>query len=86
MSLVSNYKCVPVSGRFGQGCYTYKCVLDTDETGVMKIEIFADSVEQAVSIAALQFGAVLSYSYVSDSIISLILAPYSSGSCLLYLD
>lgn len=86
MSLISNYKYIPVSGRFGQGCYTYKCVLDTEETGVTKIDIFADSVELAINIVALQFGAVLSYSYVSDNVISLILAPYSSGSCLLYLD
>ena len=85
MSLVSGYKDYPVNGRFGNGCYTYKCVLDTDETGIVKIEIFANSVEEAISIAEVQFGVVLEWSYLSQDIISLILAPYSSGTCLLYM-
>ena len=85
MSLVSNYKNYPISGRFGSGCYTYKCVLDTDETGIIKIEIFANSVEEAVSIAETQFGVVLNWAYISQDIISLALAPYSSGTCLLYM-
>lgn len=85
MSLVSRYKDTPITNRYGRGSYTYKCVLDTEETGIIKIEIFANNVEEAVSIAANQFGAVVSWSYISDDIISLILAPYSSGTCLLYM-
>lgn len=85
MSLVSRYKDIPVQSRVGNGMYTYKCVLDTDETGVVKIEIFANSPEIAVNLASMQFGAVLNWSYIGDDIISLILAPYSSGTCLLYL-
>lgn len=86
MSLVSRYKDTPVSGRYGVGNYTYKCVLDTDETGIIKIEIFANSIDQAVNVAACQFGSVISWSYISEDIISLILAPYKSGTCLIYIS
>lgn len=85
MSLVSKYKDVPVTNRFGVGNFTYKCVLDTEQTGIIKIEIFANTVEAAMNIAVQQFGALVSYSYVSSDIISLILAPYSDGTCLLYI-
>ena len=85
MSLVSKYKNSPIQSRVGTGSYTYKCVLDTEETGVVKIEIFADSPEMAINLAASQFGVVINWSYIGDDIISLILAPYSSGTCLLYL-
>lgn len=84
MSLINSYKNYPVAGRFGSGCYTYNCVLDTDETGIIKIEIFANSVEEAVVIAEAQFEVVCDWSYVSQDVVSLILAPYSSGTCLLY--
>ena len=60
-------------------------LVDTDETVIVKIEIFANSVEEAISIAELQFGVVLEWSYLSQDIISLILAPYISGTCLLYM-
>lgn len=85
MSLVSKYKDVQVTNRFGVGNFTYKCVLDTEQTGIIKIEIFANTVEAAINIAVQQFGALVSYSYVSSDIISLILAPYSDGTCLLYI-
>jgi hypothetical protein len=85
MSLVGKYKDVPVTNRFGVGNFTYKCVLDTEQTGIIKIEIFANTVEAAINIAVQQFGALVSYSYVSSDIISLILAPYSDGTCLLYI-
>lgn len=85
MSLVSKYKDVPVTNRLGVGNFTYKCVLDTEQTGIIKIEIFANTVESAINIAVQQFGALVSYSYVSSDIISLILAPYSDGTCLLYI-
>lgn len=85
MSLISKYKDVPVTNRFGVGNFTYKCVLDTEQTGIIKIEIFANTVEAAINIAVQQFGALVSYSYVSSDIISLILAPYSDGTCLLYI-
>lgn len=85
MSLVNKYKDVPVTNRFGVGNFTYKCVLDTEQTGIIKIEIFANTVEAAINIAVQQFGALVSYSYVSSDIISLILAPYSDGTCLLYI-
>lgn len=85
MSLVDNYKNYPVTGRYGQGYYSYCCVLDTNETGVVKIEIFADFLEEAIEIAQNQFGAIYDWSYISQDIISLILAPYSSGTCLLYM-
>lgn len=85
MSLVSKYKDVPVTNRFGVGNFTYKCVLDTEQTGIIKIEIFANTVEAAINIAVQQFGDLVSYSYVSSDIISLILAPYSDGTCLLYI-
>lgn len=85
MSLVGKYKAVPVTNRFGVGNFTYKCVLDTEQTGIIKIEIFANTVEAAINIAVQQFGALVSYSYVSSDIISLILAPYSDGTCLLYI-
>lgn len=85
MSLVSKYKDVPVTNRIGVGNFTYKCVLDTEQTGIIKIEIFANTVEAAINIAVQQFGALVSYSYVSSDIISLILAPYSGGTCLLYI-
>lgn len=85
MSLVSKYKDVPVTNRFGVGNFTYKCVLDTEQTCIIKIEIFANTVEAAINIAVQQFGALVSYSYVSSDIISLILAPYSDGTCLLYI-
>lgn len=85
MSLVSRYRDFPVQNRIGDGAYTYKCVLDTDETGVVKIEVFANNPEIAISLVEMQFGIVLNWSYIGDDIISLILAPYSSGTCLLYL-
>lgn len=85
MSLVSKYKDTPVINRYGRGSYTYKCVLDTEQTGIIKIEIFANTVEDAINIAVQQFGALVNYSYVSSDIISLILAPYSDGTCLLYI-
>lgn len=85
MSLVGKYKDVPVTNRLGVGNFTYKCVLDTEQTGIIKIEIFANTVEAAINIAVQQFGALVSYSYVSSDIISLILAPYSDGTCLLYI-
>lgn len=85
MSLVSKYKSTPVSNRFGVGNFTYKCVLDTEQTGIIKIEIFANTVENAINIAVQQFGALVDYSYISSDIISLILAPYSDGTCLLYM-
>lgn len=85
MSLVSKYKDTPVTDRIGVGSYTYKCVLDTEQTGIIKIEIFANNVEAAINIAVQQFGALVNYSYISSDIISLILAPYSEGTCLLYM-
>lgn len=85
MSLVSRYRNIPVQNRIGNGAYTYKCVLDTEETGVVKIEVFANSIDIAINLVEMQFGAVLNWSYIGDDIISLILAPYSSGTCLLYL-
>lgn len=85
MSLVSKYKDVPVTNRLGVGNFTYKCVLDTEQTGIIKIEIFANTVEAAMNIAVQQFGALVDFSYISSDIISLILAPYSDGTCLLYI-
>lgn len=86
MSVVSKYKNEPVQVRIGVGVYTYKCVLDTEETGIIKIEIFAGSPELAIICAAQQFnGVVVSWSYISPDIISIILAPYNNGTCLLYL-
>jgi hypothetical protein len=86
MSLVSGYKDVPVSNRIGIGSYTYKCVLDTQETGVVKIEVFANNVELAMQCIATQFGTIVDFKYVSKDIISLILAPYRTGTCVLYME
>ena len=86
MSITNNYVDYPVSGRFGSGMYTYKCVLDTSDTGVVKIEIFADTVEDAMAIVECNFGTIVNYSYLNDYLISLILAPYSDGTCMLYVN
>lgn len=86
MSVVSKYKNEPIQARVGVGAYTYKCVLDTEETGIIKIEIFANSPDVAITYAATQLnGVVVSWAYISPDIISIILAPYNNGTCLLYI-
>ena len=85
MSVVDSYIDVPVSNRFGCGCYTYKCVFDSSETGIIKVEIFADNVEQAISLIACNYWTISSWNYISNDIVAITFSYGMSGTCLLYI-
>jgi hypothetical protein len=88
MSLVSGYRDIPITGRYGIGVYTYKCVLDTREWGTRKIEIFANNLDMALSQVALVFGVINRWEYIDKemSIVSIVLAQYQTGTCVLYME
>ena len=84
MSLVESYKNKPISGVYGVGSYLYTCVLDTSITGIKKYSVYANNVDEAMYIIGCTFGNILSYTYISNDIISLILDGYADGTCILY--
>lgn len=84
MSVVNAYKDVPIYDRLGAGMYTYKCVIDNDSLGVKKYDIFANSINEALYIIGCTFGNVLSWCYIGNDVMSLDLAPYPNGTCLIY--
>lgn len=85
MSVVSQYIDVPVSSRIGSGCYTYKVVFDAPETGVIKIEIFANTVESAIAILASNYYPIANWVYVSNEVVAVTFQYGITGSCLLYI-
>ena len=84
MSLTSVYKNTPIAGIFGAGNFLYSCVLDTSIVGVKKYSIYANNVNEAMYIVGCQLGNILSYSYISNEVMSLILDGYTDGTCILY--
>ena len=86
MSLVSRYNDVPVSFRTGNAncAYTYKCCKESELEGILKFEIMADSIEMAIAIVECQLGNVMSWTYVSNDVISLSLSMFPNDSCLLW--
>lgn len=85
MSVVDSYKDKPVFGVYGAGSFLYNCVLDTSVTGIKKYSIYANNVDEAMYIVGCTFGNILSYSYISNDVLSLVLEGYPDGTCLLYI-
>lgn len=84
MSLVNHYKDVPIAGRYGSGAYTYKCVVESEYSGVVKVEIFAPSVDIALNTAAQVFGAIAGWTYMNDDMISINFVTYPGATALLW--
>lgn len=84
MSVVNRYVDIPVFGRYGCGSYTYKCVCESDVDGIVKIEVFANTLEQAVGVVSQVFGYIAGFSYLNPDVVALNLANNPLATCLLW--
>lgn len=85
MSVVDGYRYLPILNRYGGGNYTYKFVMET-AAGAEKYEIFANNADEAIYIIGCTFGNVLSWTYVENDVMALVIAGYGAGTFLLYCD
>ena len=84
VKITDTYKNIPISGRYGVGGYTYKCVIDNSAMGVKKYEIFANSINEVLYIVGCTFGNILSWSYIGNDVMSLNLSGFPDGSCFIF--
>lgn len=84
MSLPARYADVPIVGRFGNGCYSFILLVDGDETGTQKYEIYANEWSLALEIIHYNLSPVVEWFQSSADTINIVLGNGFTGTAVLY--
>ena len=83
MYIPYKYSNIPIIDRFGAGSFTYSLVLENYD-GIYKYEVFADNLDNALYIIGCTIGNVLSYTYIDNDVIALVIQGIEAGTYYLY--